>query len=144
LSKGPDFRTWEGPQPSALLCRKLPSASAQSQIEDEHKNPRSASTSRLRNPLCAVGGSTPFENWLFRTFGDTAHFAKIEISWHGFETSCGSLGLFHGGGRGVLRFSCRFSPNVQKSLKIPHFAGRKFPHLSGDEGLQLQPVGVEM
>jgi hypothetical protein len=29
-------------------------------------------------------------------------------------------------------------------LKTPHFAGRKFPHLPGDEGLQFQPVGVKM
>jgi hypothetical protein len=32
----------------------------------------------------------------------------------------------------------------QRRLKIPHFAGRKFPHLAGGEGLQLQPVGVKM
>jgi hypothetical protein len=29
-------------------------------------------------------------------------------------------------------------------LKFPHFAGRKIPHLTEGEGLQLQPVGVKM
>ena len=45
----------------------------------------------------------------------------------------------------VRRRSLKYLKTLcQRRLKIPHFAGRKFPHLAGDGGLQLQPVGVKM
>jgi hypothetical protein len=40
--------------------------------------------------------------------------------------------------------STTIARQCQRRLKIPPFAGRKFPHLAEDGGLQLQPVGVKM
>jgi hypothetical protein len=47
--------------------------------------------------------------------------------------------------RGINRLFVRMLQRTcQYWLKIPHSAGRKFPHLLVVNGLQFQPVGAKM